>query len=114
MALQKDLLTSYGITASYWKIVTVQFQWHTLHGEVILGGWVSRAARENGVMALEHRSVYFHPNEWPFTLNGLNHSEAYERLKLPIFDNQDNTQPDLNPFTGATDIFEAGQPTERA
>lgn len=114
MALHKNLVTMYGITLSYWKIVTVRINWHDLQAEVILGGWVDRAAREAGVIALDHKSAYFYPNDWPFTLNGLNHSEAYERLKAPIFDSQDPTQPDLNPFTGATDIFEAGQPNERA
>jgi len=113
MALQKDFETQYGITLSYWKVTRLNIEWHNRIAEVFLGGWVNRSARESEVAALEYKAVYFSTADFPFTPDGYNHTEAYERLKLPIFDNQDETQPDLNPFTEATDVFEAGQPFER-
>lgn len=114
MALNKPISTAYGIDLSYWKVTRLNIDWLNKVAEVFLGGWPNQQARTNGVDALEYRTQVFRHDDWPFTPNGYNITEAYERLKLPIMKpNVIEGEEDLNPFTGATDVYEPGQPGER-
>jgi hypothetical protein len=114
MALQKNLETQYGVTLSYWKVTRLNIEWHQKIAEVFLAGWPSQQNRENGIEPLEYKSFVFRHDDWPFTTNGYNITEAYERLKLPILQNVTTAGPeDVNPFTGAVDVYEPGQPGER-
>ena len=63
---------------------------------------------------LEYKTQVFRYDDWPFTADGYNITEAYERLKLPILEHVGQGEMhDNNPFTGATDVYEPGQPGER-
>jgi hypothetical protein len=113
MALQKTISTGYGVDLSYWKCTRLNIDWLNQIGEVFLGGWPNQSARLNGVEALDYKSFVFRYDDWPFTADGYNITEAYERLKLPIMRTIVNEPEDVNPFTGATDVYEPGQPGER-
>jgi hypothetical protein len=113
MALQKTIHTNYGVDLTYWRITRMQIDWQNKIAEVFLGGWISRDARNANANAFEFHSVQFDANDWPFTTNGHNFTEAYDRIKLPIYDLNDSSNPDRNPFTGAADVYEPGQPGER-
>jgi hypothetical protein len=114
MALQKTIPTPYGVDLTYWKITRLNIDWLNQIGEVFLGGWPNQQARLNGVQALEYKTQVFRYDDWPFTADGYNITEAYERLKLPILEHVGQGEMhDNNPFTGATDVYEPGQPGER-
>jgi hypothetical protein len=113
MALQKNIDTQYGITLSYWKVVRFNIDWHNKEGEVTIAGWLNHDVRQNGAEALGYKHFQFFKNNWPFTLDGNNITELYERLKMPIYEPGDTNNIDINPFTGAYDIFESNQPIER-
>ncbi len=114
MALQKTIPTAYGVDLTYWKVTRLNIDWLNQISEVFLGGWPNQQARFNGVDALEYKTQVFRHDDWPFTADGYNITEAYERLKLPIMQQgQVGTTVDGNPFTGATDVYELGQPGER-
>jgi hypothetical protein len=114
MALQKTIPTPYGVDLTYWKVTRLNIDWLNQIGEVFLGGWPNQQARLNGVEALEYKTQVFRYDDWPFTADGYNITEAYERLKLPIMQHlQQQEQHDSNPFTGAVDVYEPGQPGER-
>jgi len=106
MALQKDIETQYGVTLSYWKVTRLNIEWHNKIAEVFLAGWPSQQVRDNGVEPLEYKSFVFRYDDWPFTFDGNNVSEAYERMKLPMQTHigAGNMQ-ELNPFIGATDVI---------
>ena len=106
MALQKDIETQYGVTLSYWKITRMNIEWHNKIAEVFLAGWPSQQVRDNGVEPLEYKSFMFKHNDWPFTFDGNNLTEAYNRMKLPIGENfGNNNMVETNPFVGATDVI---------
>jgi hypothetical protein len=114
MALQKTIPTPYGVDLTYWKVTRLNIDWLNQIGEVFLGGWPNQQARLNGVQALEYKTQVFRHDDWPFTADGYNITEAYERLKLPILEHVGQGEMhDNNPFTGATDVYEPGQPGER-
>jgi hypothetical protein len=114
MALQKTITTVYGVDLNYWKVTRLNIDWHNKIAEVFLGGWPQQATRLQGTEALEYRSQVFRHDDWPFTPNGYNITEAYERLKLPILQHMSGPEShDVNPFTGAVDVYEPGQPGER-
>jgi len=114
MALQKTIPTPYGVDLTYWKITRLNIDWLNQIGEVFLGGWPNQQARLNGVQALEYKTQVFRYDDWPFTADGYNITEAYERLKLPIMEHVGQGEMhDNNPFTGAVDVYEPGQPGER-
>lgn len=114
MALQKTIPTPYGVDLTYWKVTRLNIDWLNEIGEVFLGGWPNQQARLNGVEALEYKTQVFRHDDWPFTADGYNITEAYERLKLPIMEHVGQGEMhDNNPFTGATDVYEPGQPGER-
>ena len=114
MALQKTIATAYGVDLTYWKVTRLNIDWLNEIGEVFLGGWPNQQARLNGVQALEYKTQVFRYDDWPFTADGYNITEAYERLKLPILEHVGQGEMhDNNPFTGATDVYEPGQPGER-
>jgi hypothetical protein len=114
MALQKTISTPYGVDLTYWKVTRLNIDWLNQIGEVFLGGWPNQQARLNGVQALEYKTQVFRHDDWPFTADGYNITEAYERLKLPIMEHVGQGEMhDNNPFTGATDVYEPGQPGER-
>lgn len=114
MALQKTIPTAYGVDLTYWKVTRLNIDWLNQIGEVFLGGWPNQQARLNGVQALEYKTQVFRHDDWPFTADGYNITEAYERLKLPIVEHVGQGEMhDNNPFTGATDVYEPGQPGER-
>jgi len=114
MALQKTIPTPYGVDLTYWKVTRLNIDWLNEIGEVFLGGWPNQQARLNGVQALEYKTQVFRHDDWPFTADGYNITEAYERLKLPIMEHVGQGEMhDNNPFTGATDVYEPGQPGER-
>lgn len=114
MALQKTIPTPYGVDLTYWKVTRLNIDWLNQIGEVFLGGWPNQQARLNGVQALEYKTQVFRYDNWPFTADGYNITEAYERLKLPIMEHVGQGEMhDNNPFTGATDVYEPGQPGER-
>jgi hypothetical protein len=114
MALQKTIPTPYGVDLTYWKVTRLNIDWLNQIGEVFLGGWPNQQARLNGVQALEYKTQVFRHDDWPFTADGYNITEAYERLKLPIMEHVGQGEMhDNNPFTGATDVYEPGQPGER-
>ena len=106
MALQKDIETQYGVTLSYWKVTRLNIEWHNKISEVFLAGWPSQQVRDNGVEPFEYKSFVFRHDDWPFTVDGYNVTEAYERLKLPIVHQLTRGQDtDRNPLTGATDVI---------
>jgi hypothetical protein len=114
MALQKTIPTPYGVDLTYWKVTRLNIDWLNQIGEVFLGGWPNQQARLNGVQALEYKTQVFRHDDWPFTADGYNITEAYERLKLPIMEHVGQGEMhDNNPFTGAVDVYEPGQPGER-
>jgi len=114
MALQKTIPTAYGVDLTYWKVTRLNIDWLNEIGEVFLGGWPNQQARLNGVEALEYKTQVFRYDDWPFPADGYNITEAYERLKLPILEHVGQGEMhDNNPFTGATDVYEPGQPGER-
>ncbi len=113
MALNKTIQSQYGVDLTYWKCTRLNIDWLNKIGEIFLGGWPNQQARINGVEALEYKSFVFRYDDWPFTPNGYNITEAYERLKLPIMRLVTNEPEDINPFTGAVDVYEPGQPGER-
>ena len=114
MALQKTIPTPYGVDLTYWKVTRLNIDWLNQIGEVFLGGWPNQQARLNGVQALEYKTQVFRYDDWPFTADGYNITEAYERLKLPIMEHVGQGEMhDNNPFTGAVDVYEPGQPGER-
>jgi hypothetical protein len=114
MALQKTIPTPYGVDLTYWKVTRLNIDWLNQIGEVFLGGWPNQQARLNGVEALEYKTQVFRYDDWPFTADGYNITEAYERLKLPIMEHVGQGEMhDNNPFTGAVDVYEPGQPGER-
>lgn len=114
MALQKTIPTPYGVDLTYWKVTRLNIDWLNQIGEVFLGGWPNQQARLNGVQALEYKTQVFRHDDWPFTADGYNITEAYERLKLPIMEHVGQGEMhDNNPFTGAMDVYEPGQPGER-
>jgi len=114
MALQKTIPTAYGVDLTYWKVTRLNIDWLNQISEVFLGGWPNQQARFNGVDALEYKTQVFRHDDWPFTADGYNITEAYERLKLPILEHVGQGEMhDNNPFTGATDVYEPGQPGER-
>ena len=113
MALNKTIPTAYGVDLTYWKVTRLNIDWLNQNGEVFLGGWPNQQARLNGVDALEYKTQVFRYDDWPFTADGYNITEAYERLKLPIMAQVINETEDVNPFTGAADVYEPGQPGER-
>ncbi len=107
MALQKNIESQYGVILSYWKVTRLNIEWHEKIAEVFMAGWPNQQTRENGVQPLEYRSFVFRHDDWPFTFDGNNVSEAYDRLKQPIEVMQTPSQPpfDTNPFTNATDVI---------
>jgi len=107
MALQKDIESQYGVTLSYWKVTRLNIEWHEKIAEVFMAGWLNQQIRENGVQPLEYKSFVFRHNDWPFTFDGNNVSESYDRLKLPINVHVSEEQGDVdtNPFTGAIDVI---------
>lgn len=106
MALQKEIETQYGVTLSYWKVTRLNIEWHNKIAEVFLAGWPSQQVRDNGVEPLEYKSFMFKHNDWPFTFDGNNLTEAYNRMKLSIGENfGNNNMVETNPFVGATDII---------
>ena len=114
MALQKTIPTAYGVDLTYWKVTRLNIDWLNQIGEVFIGGWPNQSARLNGVDALEYKTQVFRYDDWPFTADGYNITEAYERLKLPILHHVGRGEmQDNNPFTGALDVYEPGQPGER-
>lgn len=114
MALQKTIPTAYGVDLTYWKVTRLNIDWLNKVGEVFLGGWPNQQARLNGVQALEYKTQVFRYDDWPFTADGYNITEAYDRLKLPIMEHLGQGEMhDNNPFTGAVDVYEPGQPGER-
>lgn len=114
MALNKTIPTAYGVDLTYWKVTRLNIDWLNEIGEVFLGGWPNQQARLNGVEALDYLNFTFKYDDWPFTADGYNVTEAYERLKLPIVHQLTPGQDtDRNPLTGATDVYEPGQPGER-
>jgi hypothetical protein len=111
MALNKPIPTAYGVSLCYWKVTRLNIDWLHEIGEVFLGGWPTQQSRLDGVEPLEFKAIEFRHTDWPFTVDGYNITEAYERLKLPILDH--SIKMDTNPFTGSTDVYEPGQPGER-
>lgn len=106
MALQKDIETQYGVALSYWKVTRLNIEWHNKIAEVFLAGWPSQQVRDNGVEPLEYKSFVFRYDDWPFTFEGNNVSEAYERMKLPMQTNMGGgNMHEQNPFVGATDAI---------
>jgi hypothetical protein len=107
MALQKNIESQYGVILSYWKVTRLNIEWHEKIAEVFMAGWPNQQTRENGVQPLEYKSFVFRYNDWPFTFDGNNVSESYNRLKLPINVHVSEEQGDVdtNPFTGATDVI---------
>jgi hypothetical protein len=107
MALQKDIESQYGVILSYWKVTRLNIEWHEKIAEVFMAGWPNQQIRENGVQPLEYKSFVFRHNDWPFTFDGNNVSESYDRLKLPINVHVSEEQGDVdtNPFTGAIDVI---------
>ena len=106
MALQKDIETQYGVTLSYWKVTRLNIEWHNKIAEVFLAGWPSQQVRDNGVEPLEYKSFVFRHDDWPFTFDGNNVSEAYERMKLTMQTHMGGgNMHEQNPFVGATDVI---------
>jgi hypothetical protein len=106
MALQKNIETQYGVTLSYWKVTRLNIEWHNKIAEVFLAGWPSQQVRDNGVEPLEYKSFVFRHDDWPFTFDGNNVSEAYERMKLPMQTHMGGgNMHEQNPFVGATDVI---------
>lgn len=106
MALQKDINTQYGITLSYWKVARLNIDWHNKIAEVFFAGWPSQQARDSGVDPLEHKSFVFKHDSWPFTFDGNNLTEAYNKVKAPI--NEDieiDNSANGNLFVGAIDLI---------
>jgi hypothetical protein len=84
----------------------LNIEWHNKIAEVFLAGWPSQQVRDNGVEPLEYKSFVFRHDDWPFTFDGNNVSEAYERMKLPMQAHMGGgNMHEQNPFVGATDVI---------
>ena len=59
MALCKNLVTEYGITASYHKISKIDINWHTKQCEVQLDSYFSKEAREQGKLPILERRYFY-------------------------------------------------------
>lgn len=83
MALQKKIATKYGIDADYWKIVDLNINWLTENSHVVLCGWASKEAREEGLKPLAQRGFDWSGEKFPFTDEEPQNErgEAYEAIK---------------------------------
>jgi hypothetical protein len=59
MALQKDITTEYGVTASYWRIIKRNEDFAENSVICVLGGYTSKEDREAGKKYIDIRKFYF-------------------------------------------------------
>ena len=55
MALVKDFTTDYGVTVSYWKVVSLSLDWLTKRGRIKLVGYVDEVMRTDGKVFLQEK-----------------------------------------------------------
>ena len=101
MAIIKSIDTQYGVVASYWKVSTLNVDWHNKRCELVMAGYADEQAREDGKNPIEFRWFNFFDTDFYLTFDGNNVQESYDRLDHPIFDSNGN---DINVFQGATDL----------
>lgn len=88
MGLLKDTATNYGFTAQYWHIARVNHEFEGKTSAVLLNGFVTKAARDTGAMAVVSKSITFEGDDFKPEAT---RADLYTKIK------------ELPDFTGATD-----------
>jgi len=96
MALQKEIITPYGVTASYWRIIELSINYAYKIAKIRLAGYINKEARDNGVTPIEVKLFNCNPKEFDMffdldKLNELNNNplrQAYDFIKNnSLYDN---------------------------
>ncbi len=100
MALNITKPTQFGVDANYFKVYELHLNFHDSVGRVVLVGWASKQARDDGKQPLVTIQAQFgvdpngagaagreiipikgHYSAFPFTVEGKNTKEAYDFIK---------------------------------
>ena len=105
MALKKALETQYGVNAEYWAISQTNVNWRERSIHVVVLGWPSREAAQQGHTPLDAKTRDWAGAQFPFVGLGdsrpFNEAVAMVYLALKMEPGSD--------FAGAEDILEDGQ-----
>ncbi len=82
MALQKSIeIKNSGVEVEYWKVSQLNINWHKKESHCVLEGFLNKEARDADKLPLDSRSWSWSGDEFPFSDEGSNVSEAYDIIK---------------------------------
>lgn len=64
MALQQIIQHETGAYSQYWRVVETNLNYNSEEGEIVLYGYVSQEARENGKLKLDSRTFTVNTNDF--------------------------------------------------
>jgi hypothetical protein len=86
MALIKDILTEFGVSVSYHKIVGMNIDWLDRYANVQVGSFVNEDIRRQNRRPARLQSFYYEGETFPFTADGPILTEGYLVIKQePMF-----------------------------
>lgn len=91
MALQKNIVTNYGVDATYWKICITNFDWYKNIAVIDIKGFVDETARQEDKEPLATISYNFSGEDFTFNSAEDVIAHAYNKLKaLPDWDSAED------------------------
>jgi len=81
MALKKEILTSYGVSVEYHKIVKTDVNWKEKTACIEIWSYLSQDVRLQEKQPLLRNTYYFDPSIFPFTFDCNVLATAYQALK---------------------------------
>jgi hypothetical protein len=82
MALEKEIETIYGVSATYWKIAATNINWHEKIASIEVWGYVDANASAKHKGILKCITYRFEDSDFTFTMTSNIVAECYEKIKV--------------------------------